>query len=330
MRFIETWISATLVAVRDLTPGIREFLLRPDDFAGAPYPVGSHIDVGVTIDGQPQTRSYSLVGEVDPQGFRIAVRHAADSRGGSRYMWSLVPGARLNITLPTSLVQLDWTRRQFCLIAGGVGITPIVGAAQALARRDAGVTLHYAVRTRGDAAYLDMLEGLLGERLIVHAGDEGRRLDFDSVFARLPKDTMTLFCGPMRMLDAARRAWEASGRSMTDLRYETFGSSGLLPTEAFRVRLAGQGSELGTEFVIPHDRSMLDVLNDAGHEVMSDCRRGECGVCALDVVDVDGEIDHRDVFFSAHQKRESRKICACVSRARGTITVDTLHRPDVL
>ncbi|WP_375776548.1 PDR/VanB family oxidoreductase [Bradyrhizobium sp. ma5] len=325
MRFIDTWTSATLRAVRDLTPGIREFLLRPDDFTGAPYPVGSHIDVGVTIDGQPQTRSYSLVGEVDTQGFRIAVRHAADSRGGSRYMWSLAPGARLTITQPASLVQLDWTRRQFCLVAGGVGITPIVGAAAALVRRDAGVTLHYAVRTRGDAAYLDTLERLLGDRLIVHAGDEGRRLDLDSVFVRLPQDTMTLFCGPMRMLDAARRAWEASGRAMTDLRYETFGSSGLLPTEAFRVRLRGEG----TEFVIPRDRSMLDVLNEAGHEVMSDCRRGECGVCAIDVVAVDGEIDHRDVFFSDHQKQASGKICACVSRARGTITVDTLHRADV-
>ncbi|MHC2464758.1 PDR/VanB family oxidoreductase [Bradyrhizobium embrapense] len=326
MRLIDTWTSATLLAVRDLVPGIREFLLRPDNFTGAPYPVGSHIDVGVTIDGQPQTRSYSLVGEVDPQGFRIAVRHAAESRGGSRYMWSLVPGARLNITQPVSLVQLDWTRRHFCLIAGGIGITPIVGAAQALVRRDAGVTLHYAVRARSDAAYLDTLERLLGERLVVHAGDEGRRLDLDGVFAGLPQDTMTLFCGPMRMLDAARRAWEASGRPPTDLRYETFGSSGLLPTEAFRVRLRGEG----TEFVIPRDRSMLDVLSEAGHEVMSDCRRGECGVCAIDVVAVDGEIDHRDVFFSDHQKQESRKICACVSRARGTITVDTLHRADAL
>ncbi|QIG94696.1 PDR/VanB family oxidoreductase [Bradyrhizobium sp. 6(2017)] len=326
MRFIETWTSATLVATRDLTPGIREFLLRPDGFAAAPYPVGSHINVSVTIEGQPQTRSYSLVGEVDPQGYRIAVRRAPDSRGGSHYMWSLAPGARLTITLPASLVQLDWTRRQFCLIAGGIGITPIVGAAKALARRDAGVALHYAVRTRSDAAYLDVLERLLGDRLVVHAGDEGSRLDLGRVFAALPPETMALFCGPMRMLDAARRTWEASGRPLSDLRYETFGSSGLLPTEAFRVRLKGEG----IEFVIPRDRSMLDVLNEAGHEVMSDCRRGECGVCALDVVDVDGEIDHRDVFFSDHQKQESRKICACVSRARGTITVDTLHRADAL
>ena len=61
---------------------------------------------------------------------------------------------------------------------------------------------------------------------------------------------------------------------------------------------------------------MLDVLNAAGHEVMYDCKRGECGLCAIDVVAVDGEIDHRDVFFSDHQKHENTKICACVSRAR--------------
>jgi vanillate O-demethylase ferredoxin subunit len=75
---------------------------------------------------------------------------------------------------------------------------------------------------------------------------------------------------------------------------------------------------------------MLDVLNAAGHEVMYDCKRGECGLCAIDVVEVDGEIDHRDVFFSDHQKESNRKICACVSRPRGTITVDTLHRADAI
>ncbi|QPF86259.1 oxidoreductase [Bradyrhizobium genosp. L] len=326
MRFIETWTPATVVATRDLTAGIRELLLRPDQFAAAPYLVGSHIQVGVTIAGRPETRCYSLVGEVDAQGYRIAVRRAPDSRGGSRYMWSLTPGARLNITRPISLLEVDWTRRHFCLVAGGIGITPILGAAQALMRRNADVTLHYAVRSRGDAAYLDVLEATLGDRLIVHAADQGHRLDLAAAFAALPERTMTLFCGPMRMLEAARRAWEAAGRPMTDLRYETFGSSGLLPTETFRVRLRGEGVEL----VIPQDRSMLDVLNEAGHEVMSDCRRGECGVCALDVVEVDGEIDHRDVFFSGHQKQESRKICACVSRARGTITVDTLRRADTV
>lgn len=326
MRFIETWTPATLIATRELSPTIREFLIRPDDFNGATYPVGSHIDVAVTIDGQPETRSYSLVGEADPRGFTIAVRRAEDSRGGSRYMWSLQPSARLNVTLPSSLLSVDWSRRHYCLIAGGIGITPILGAAQALKRRGADVTLHYAVRSRGDAAYLDHLAALLGDRLAVHAGDEGKRLDLDALFASLPADALALFCGPIRMLDAARHAWTGAGHPLSDLRYETFGSSGSLPTETFRVRVRDTGQEIE----IPRERSMLDVLNASGHEVMSDCRRGECGICAIDVVEVDGEIDHRDVFFSDHQKESNQKICACVSRARGTIIVDTLQRADAI
>jgi ferredoxin-NADP reductase len=326
MRFIETWTPATLIETNDLAPGIREFLIRPDQFDGAAYPVGSHINIAVTINGQPETRSYSLVGEVDPRGYRIAVRRAEDSRGGSRYMWSLQAGARLDITLPSSLLAVDWTRKHYCLIAGGIGITPIFGAAQALSRRGADLTLHYAVRSRADAAYLERLAALLGDRLFVHAGDEGRRLDLDGLFASLPDEALALFCGPMRMLDGARRAWLATGRPLSDLRYETFGSSGSLPTEAFRVRL--QGSDV--EIEVPRERSMLDVLNASGHDIMFDCKRGECGLCVIDVIDVDGEIDHRDVFFSDDQKASNRKICACVSRARGTITVDTLHRADAV
>jgi vanillate O-demethylase ferredoxin subunit len=326
MRFVETWIPATLVSTRDLSPGIREFLILPDRFDGTAYPVGSHINVSVTIGGLPETRSYSLVGEASPRGFRIAVRRAEDSRGGSRYMWSLQPGARLDITRPASLLAMDWARENYCLIAGGIGITPILGAAQALARRGADVTLHYAVRSRTDAAYLADLEDVLGERMVVHAGDEGRRLDLDALFASLPEGTLTLFCGPMGMLDAARHAWIGAGHPLTDLRYETFGSSGTLPTESFRVRLKDSGVELE----IPRERSMLDVLNASGFEVISDCKRGECGLCAIDVVAVDGEIDHRDVFFSDHQKESNAKICACVSRARGTITVDTLLRADAV
>ena len=106
MRFVETWTSATLVATRDLTPDIREFLLRPDHPIAAFAP-GSHINVGISLDGRPDTRSYSLVGEADAQGLRIAVRRAQDSRGGSRYMWQLKPGARLNITLPSTQFQID-------------------------------------------------------------------------------------------------------------------------------------------------------------------------------------------------------------------------------
>jgi dimethylamine monooxygenase subunit B len=324
MRFEDNWSPATVVATCDVAPRIREFLIRPDHVACAPYPVGSHIKVGVVIDGRPDIRSYSLVGEADAAGYRIAVRLAEESRGGSRYMWSLGAGARLSVTLPSSLLQLDWQRGSYYLIAGGIGITPLVGAAQALARRQANVTLHHAVRSRGEAAYLDTLSACLGARLVVHAGDEGRRLDLAALFAALDPQTVVLFCGPMRMLEEARRAWAATGRPLTDFCYETFGSSGRFASEPFRVRV----KDTGAEFTVPADRSMLDVLSAAGHDMISDCRRGECGVCAVDVVAVDGLIDHRDVFFSDAQKRDNHKICPCVSRAQGVVTVDTMLRPD--
>jgi vanillate monooxygenase ferredoxin subunit len=324
MRFQEIWGPATVIATRDVAPRIREILIRPDQFSPAGYPVGSHIKVGVTIDGRPDVRSYSLVGEADPHLYRIAVRLAEDSRGGSRYMWSLAEGARLNITAPASLLQIDWQRQDYCLVAGGIGITPLVGAAQALARREARFMLHYAVRSRRDAAYLNELESLLGGRLKVHAGDEGARIDFAATFTRLLRDAVALFCGPMRMLEAARGAWAECGRPPADFCYETFGSSGTFAAEPFRVRVKDTGAEL----VIPRDRSMLDVLCEAGHDMISDCRRGECGVCAVDVVDLDGRIDHRDVFFSDEQKHENRKICPCVSRAQGLVTIDTRLRLD--
>ncbi len=325
MRFAEHWTSGTVETIRDLTAQIREFTLKPDVPLRA-FPPGSHITVNLLIDGQPQTRSYSVVGARNLDRLRIGVRLAPDSRGGSQAMWALQPGARLDFIAPSTLLDLDWTRNNYCLIAGGIGITPISAVAHALCQRGVNATLHYAMKTRGDAAYLGDMTALLGDHLHVHASDEGHRLDFAEAFAELPPDAIAIICGPMRMTEDARRAWQATGRRPTDLRYETFGSSGLLPATEFRVRLKG----VGTEIVVPQNRTMLAALRDAGHEVISDCERGECGICAIGVVAVDGEIDHRDVFFSAHQKQDNAKICPCVSRAIGTVTVDTLYRPDAI
>jgi dimethylamine monooxygenase subunit B len=324
MRFERKWMKCTVHATRDLTPAIREIVLRPEGFGIENYAIGSHVNVGVSIDGRPETRSYSLVGDPSPDGYRIAVRRAPDSRGGSRYMWSLPPGAHIEISSPASHFEIDWSRRSYCLIAGGIGITPIIGISSALMRRRAELELHYAVKSRRDAALLDELSDLLGDRLIIHASDEDTRIDLDQTFSRLPADALAILCGPMRLLEAARRSWASAGRVPTDLRYETFGSSGVLPTQSFRVRIDRSGREI----MVPENKSMLDALNDAGFEVMSDCLRGECGVCAIDVVAVDGQIDHRDVFFSDHQKQANGKICPCVSRAVGAITVDTLDRGD--
>ena len=112
-----------------------------------PYPAGSHISVTVLIDGQPARRSYSLVENSDPDTYRIAVRLASDGRGGSRGMWNLQPGARIETSNPTSLLEIDWSRRNYCLIAGGIGITPVTAIAAALHRRNVEANLHYAVKS---------------------------------------------------------------------------------------------------------------------------------------------------------------------------------------
>jgi dimethylamine monooxygenase subunit B len=324
MRFAHKWTTCRVHRIRDATPMIREIMLRPEEAGLEHYAVGSHVNVGVLIDGRPETRCYSLVGDPSPDGYRIAVRRAPDSHGGSRYMWSLKPGARIEVSSPASHLEIDWSRKSYCLIAGGIGITPIIGAASALMRRNAEVELHYAVKSRHDAAFLDELTDLLGDRLIIHAGDEGQRINLEATFDRLPPDALAILCGPMRLLEAARRGWASAGRQPADLRYETFGSSGLLPTQSFVVRI----DDSGREIVVAENQSMLDALNEAGFEVMSDCQRGECGVCAIDVVAVDGQIDHRDVFFSDHQKMANGKICPCVSRAVGAVTVNTLYQRD--
>jgi dimethylamine monooxygenase subunit B len=95
MRFAQKWTTCRVYSIRDVTPAIREFVLRPEATSVENYAIGSHVNVGVLIDGRPETRSYSLVGDVSADGYRIAVRRASDSRGGSRYMWSLQGGARI-------------------------------------------------------------------------------------------------------------------------------------------------------------------------------------------------------------------------------------------
>jgi vanillate O-demethylase ferredoxin subunit len=81
------------------------------------------------------------------------------------------------------------------------------------------------------------------------------------------------------------------------------------------------------EINVPRNRTMLEALEAAGVEMISDCRRGECGLCALTILQVDGIVDHRDVFFSDEEKAENAKLCTCVSRVAGaSITVDTADR----
>jgi vanillate O-demethylase ferredoxin subunit len=325
MRYVDHWDVVVVTAVRDLTPSVRELTIEtPWTTAHGP---GAHIDVEVLIDGRPDTRSYSLVGEGGGPVRRIAVKGEPNSRGGSRYMWSLSPGARLKVTPPSNSFELALENSPYLLLAGGIGVTPMVGMASALARRGAEARMIYAGRARSEMAYLDELAAALGDRLTVSADEDGGGPpDLAAAFAALAADAQAYVCGPIPMLEAAKRAWAAAGRPASRLRFETFGSSGRYANAAFTVRIP----RLDLEIEVPETRSMLDALVEAGVGVLADCRRGECGLCAMDVIAVNGVVDHRDVFLSDAQHQDGGKICACVSRlAGGAITVEPAWRGDV-
>ena len=98
-------------------------------------------------------------------------------------------------------------------------------------------------------------------------------------------------CGPIRLMDAIRRAWNTRGLDPTNLRFETFGNSGWFSPEVFHIQVP----ELGLHATVNKDESMLEALQKAGANMMFDCRKGECGLCQVRVLEVDGQVDHRDV-----------------------------------
>jgi ferredoxin-NADP reductase len=323
MRNLDQWHEAVVVDIRQVTPTVREFILHcPQVTYSAP---GAHVNVRVYIDGHPDHRSYSVVDHPDGGGVVIAVKYLTDSRGGSAYMWSLEQGARVWITPPASDFELSFNGSDYVLLAGGIGITPIVSMARTLMAQGKPVRLLYAARTRDELAYAERLALDLEHRLELFVAAEERFMDLVQIIDAMSDQGELYMCGPLGLMEAVRTAWATAGRETARLHYETFGSSGRHPATAFNVQI----TNLGLDIEIPRDKSLLDALKEAGVEVLSDCRRGECGLCALEVVSMEGEVDHRDVFFSPDQHRQSKYICACVSRmARGRLVLETAFEGD--
>ena len=344
MRYHNDWTRTNIVGIEDITPTVRLFTIAPARGAIAWTP-GSHINVQLDIADRKDIRTYSLIdlgaankGPADESvangHYRIAVKRIDDGLGGSMRMWQLAVGEAITISQPQNQFELGHfehdvanspaqTAPPVILVAGGIVITPLISMARQLAPGRRLIGLHYAVRTRSEAAFAPTLQTWLGARLHLHVADEGTRMQLRDVVAALPADTEMMICGPIGMLEDARRIWAEHKRPMENLRFESFAASGHWPSRAFKVRIA----RLGVELDVPAHQTLLGALEQAGVEVLSDCRRGECGLCAVDVLRADTPIDHRDVFFSEHEKAGNRKLCACVSRpVGGCIDIDTSYR----
>ncbi len=311
--------TAVVVTRTEVVPDIVELVLRPSRPVRS-IPPGSHIDITVPLPSGPERRSYSLVDRGHDDGLlRIAVRLQQDGRGGSRWMHDLCPGSEITFAGPIDEFPLSPGRLPSVLLAGGIGVTPIVGLAHALRAQDADYRIIYAGRSRDHMAFVDDLEREHPGRVRVFEDSHGTFVEPDKVVASVPDGGVLYVCGPMGLLTAVRAAWERAGRPPGGLRFETFGTSGTVPAAPFRVEVPARG----LSFDVPVGTSLLDALESAGVEMMYDCRRGECGLCRVAILDVVGKVDHRDVFLSERQHAEGQAMCACVSRVAGTsITID--------
>jgi ferredoxin-NADP reductase len=271
---------------------------------------GAHIDIVLSDD---LTRQYSLCGSSeDPSRWEIAVLREPDSRGGSAHMVDHVGvGDTLTTQGPRNHFPLE-AAPAYRFVAGGIGITPLVPMIEAAERAGSDWRLLYGGRERASMALADELVGKYGDRVLLRPQDEFGLLDLVGYFADLPADALVYCCGPEPLLGAitdVSQDWPSGV-----LRLERFApkeaDAGAVDTE-FEVEL----SQTGVTVLVPADRSVLDVAEEAGAFVISSCTEGTCGSCETTVLD--GIPDHRDSVLDAEAREANDSMMICVSRCRG-------------
>jgi len=303
--------------------GVLGLLLRSPDGANLPaYAAGAHVDVEL---GNGLVRQYSLCGDPAERGvYRLGVGLAADSRGGSRHIHdTLREGDLLNVGDPRQLFGLHAQAAAHCFIAGGIGITPILGMILACERRREPWRLLYCARGRKHAAYLQALAAY-GDRVRLHFDDEqgGARCDLDDYLAgALQPASHAYCCGPAPLMDAVAAACTRQRLPAARLHVERF-SAPPAPAAAapgdpyFTVVLARSGGS----YRVPADKSVLEVLEAAGVAWPHACREGLCRSCEAGVLS--GQVEHRDYVLSDEERAGNRSMMVCVSRGRGTLELD--------
>ncbi|MBP0494583.1 oxidoreductase [Roseomonas sp. SG15] len=273
-----------------------------------PFEPGSHVDVHLP-DGT--IRQYSLCGDpADRTTYRIAVR---DVKGGraSRFVHrgDLRPGVVVTLGLPRNNFAFD-PAPNYLFVAGGIGITPLLPMMRAATQAGTPWTLLLCAPRSADAPFIREARALGGE-VSVHASEEGTRLDVAARLREAPADTLLYCCGPERLMlevEEATAHWPEGS-----VRFEWFTARAHPEGEVsdtFEVECA----QTGVTLTVPQDRSVLQVLQDAGIEVPCSCEQGICGTCEVPVLE--GEVDHRDSILSSAERAANSTMMCCVSRAK--------------
>jgi ferredoxin-NADP reductase len=268
---------------------------------GEPLPgwtPGAHIDLVLDAD---TVRQYSLCGSpADPSTFRVAVLLAPDTRGGSKRVHGLGARATVRVRGPRNL-----------FVAGGIGITPLLPMIEEADAAGADWHLHYGGRSRSSMAYLDRLEQY-GDRVTVVPQAEAGLLDLATILGTPDDRTLVYCCGPEPLLKAVEERVAAAGWPSGSLHVERFS-----PKEQGEPVLSGSFEvELtvsGLTVTVPPEKSILEVVEEAGVPVLSSCQEGTCGTCETPVLE--GEVDHRDSLLTPEEQAANDTMFICVSRA---------------
>jgi ferredoxin-NADP reductase len=300
-----------LVADRHVAAdGVVALTLRLPDGGELPaWTPGAHVDLVLSDD---LTRQYSLCGDpAERTAWQVAVLQEPDGRGGSAFVHDkLSAGTTVRVRGPRNHFPLEPAAR-YLFIAGGIGITPIVPMLGAATAAGADWRLVYGGRTAASMAFVEQLRAAHGEeRVVLRPQDEHGLLDLDSLLGEPADGTLVYCCGPGPLLDAVEQrcaSWPSGSLHTERFTPKEQGEPVLSGT--FEVELA----QSGTTLTVPPDRSILEVLEDAGIQVLSSCQEGTCGTC--ETVVLAGTVDHRDSLLTDEEMAANDTMFICVSRA---------------
>lgn len=284
-------------------------LVHPENAALPPFEPGAHIDVHLPGG---LTRQYSLTnGPADRDHYTIAVKLEPQSRGGSAGLHALEVGSLIDVGLPRHNFPLAVDASHSMLVAGGIGITPLISMAKHLAAAGCSFELHAFTRSPEHTAFRGELAAppFAGRTWAWHIADVAEVKKKLVELVGTPHSGAHLYvCGPgpfMELVMATAAAWPAEAKHL-----EYFSAAPVEAGAGFEVALARSGGS----FQVPEDQSIVQALAGHGITVEVSCEQGICGTCMTSVLE--GVPDHRDMFLTDEEKAEGHKMMLCVSRAK--------------
>jgi vanillate O-demethylase ferredoxin subunit len=289
-------------------------LVSHDGRALPGFSAGSHIDVDVPGGF---SRQYSLCNDpAEQHRYLIGVLRDPQSRGGSRAMHdALQEGQTLRISTPKNHFALAHAAERSLLLAGGIGITPLLCMAERLAVAGEDFALHYCTRSPQRTAFRERIaQSRFADRVSFHFDDgaPGQKLDIARTLARPAPGTHLYVCGPKGFMDAVLGSARAQGWPESQLHFEFFSGAAVdaAEGEAFEVKLASSGRTVN----VPAGQTVVEALRQVGVEVPTSCEQGVCGTCLTRVLE--GLPDHRDLYLTPEEQAANDQFTPCCSRAK--------------